>query len=406
MAVHESSAARARATAEPASPWAATSVLRWLAGVAPLAPAPASPSDWRRLVDRCATLRVLPQMFLRLNDSPGWIPPADAAEYSQRRLESLVRTTRGIQGGCRALQVLRAAGIPAVGFKGIAAVGWLHGGQPQRGVGDTDIAVPPERADAALDALVAAGYAPKVEGVRREDIVRFSRTSPGSAGNESLSLRGGDGGEIDVHWRLGGFDVAAMIADARMIRVLTDEVPLVRPGLGLLLAAHHSLRNDFVPDECLRDLLDASGWLRLLATDAGEATWTDREARRIGLDAALGAFEIILAENGLQPLRARPPIDASSALLAELFRAQCESGPLNTDLVYLCSLGPGWRLVKGLLTGGAGYVRAMRAMEAANREHQPGITGRLVRLASDAWRVRWSRWRSLRALARCKDRAC
>ena len=408
MAMHDGSVGHAGAASQagPPAAWAAPSLLRWLGGVAPLEPAPAGPSDWRRLADRCGALRVLPQMFRRLNDSPEWIPHADAQEYSRRRLESLVRTTRGIQGGCRALRVVRAAGVPAVGFKGIAAVGWLHGGQPQRGVGDTDIAVTPDRSDAALEALLAAGFTPKVAGMPREDIVRFSRTSPGSAGNESLSLCGDDGTEIDVHWRLGGFDVAAMIADARMIRVLGDDVPLVRPGLGLLLAAHHSLRNDFVPDECLRDLLDASGWLGLLAADAVEASWSDREARRLGLEAALGAFTIILAENGLQSPRARPPADAASALLAELFRAQCESGPLNTDLVYLCSLGPGWRLFTGLLTGGAGYVRAMRAMEAANREQQPGITGRLRRLAADAWAVRWSRWRSLRALARCKDRAC
>jgi len=397
---------RAATRAGPLVPWGVPSLLRWLAGVTPLVPAPEGPSDWRRLARQCARLRVLPQMFLRLNETPQWIPDADAPEYSQRRLESLVRTSRGIRGGCRALHALRAAGIPAVGFKGIAAVGWLHGGQPQRGVGDTDIAVPPERADAAIESLLTAGFVPKVAGIPRDDIVKFSRTSPGSAGNESLSLHDGDGGEIDVHWRLGGFDVAAMITDARMVRVLTDDVPLVRPGLGLLLATHHSLRNDFVPDECLRDLLDASGWLRLLAADPVEASWTDREARRTGLDAALGAFAIILADNGLIPLQARSPDGSASALLAELFRAQCESGPLNTDLVYVCSPRPAWRLVKGLLTGGAGYVRTMRAMEAANGEQQPGIVGRLRRLAADAWAVQWSRWRSLRALARCKDRAC
>lgn len=398
--------ARAAPQAGPPAPWGVPCLLRWLAGVTPLVPAPADSADWRRLAERCSTLRVQPQMFYRLNESPGWIPPADAREYSQRRLESLVRTSRGIQGGCRALHVLRSAGIAAVGFKGIAAVGWLHGGQPRRGVGDTDIAVPPDRADAAIESLLAAGFTPKVAGIPREDIVRFSRTSPGSAGNESLSLRGNDGSEIDVHWRLGRFDVAAMIADARLVRVLTDDLPLVRPGMGLLLAAHHSLRNDFVPDECLRDLLDASGWLRLLAADAGEAAWTDREARRTGLDAALGAFSIILAENGLYPPRTPPPIGSASALLADLFRAQCDSGPLNTDLVYVCSIRPGWRLLKGLLADGPGYVRVMRAMEAANREHQPGIVGRLRRLAADARAVQWRRWRSLRALARCKDRAC
>lgn len=394
-------------TGHPPSPaWKPIALLRWLAGVAPLDPSPKAEGEWRLLADRCAAIRVLPQMFLRQDAEPGSIPPADAREHARRRLDSVVRTSRVLQGGCRTLRILGSAGIPAVGFKGIAAVGWLHGGRPTRGIGDADIAVSPSRSAEAIEVLLAAGFHPTLAGIPHDEVVRFSRGSPGSAGNESLSLTTDEGVEVDLHWKLGAFDVDAMLADARRIRVLSDEVPLVRPGTGLLLTVHHSLRNDFVPDECIRDLLDAVGWLRILATDSVESAWTDQEARRIGLDAAIEAFALVLSRNGVNPMRPSCLAGTASTLLADLFLEQCDAGPLNTDLVYLCSLGPGWRLFRALIGGGAGYLRAMRAMEAANGESQQGIGERFRRLASDAWRVPPDRWRCLRELARCKNRVC
>lgn len=384
--------------------WTVPALLRWLSGSAPLVPELSPAAGWRALAHRCDALRILPQAMLRLASEAGSIPAADVSEFSARQIQATVKAGRALHFGCRALVSLRDAGIAAAGFKGIAAVGWLHGGQPSRGLGDADILVPASQATKALNVLQAAGYRSKVASISVAEAIAFARNSPGSAGNESISLVTDEGFEVDLHWRLGAFDVDAAVAEASPVRVLGAAVPLVRPGVGLLLSAHHALRNDFVPDEVIRDMLDASGWFRLLSADPAEAAWADREARRIGLDAACGACAAVLADAGLQGGRGVPPPGAPARALAELFSGQV-SHPMNTDLVYLCSLRPSLTLLSGLLRGGRGYLRAMRAVERAHGELQVPISARLTWLIADAWSLPWRRWRQLRALAAAKDRA-
>ncbi len=385
------------------SPWTATALLRWLAGAAPLDPPLSHELGWRALADRCDALRVLPQAMLRLTRGPDAVPGPDMTARSARRLEATVRTGRVLHFGCRALVALREAGIDAAGFKGIAAVGRLHGGQPTRGIGDVDIMVSQSQAKEALDALLSAGFRPKVAGLSADEVIAFARASPGSAGNESISLVTDGDFEVDLHWRLGAFDVNAALASASPVCVLGEEVPLVRPGLGLMLSAHHALRNDFVPDEVIRDLLDALGWFTLLSHDAAECAWTERESRRLGLDVACDACTAILADAGLLTSRGVPAPDSPARALADLFRDQ-SSAPMNTDLVYLCSLRPALTILRGVIHQGRGYLRAMHAVEHAHGEVQLPLHARLRCLISDAWSAPMQRWSQLRALAAAKDR--
>lgn len=250
--------------------WTAAALLRWLSGTAPLDPAPSGEGSWRSLADRCEKLRVLPQAMLRITSESHQLPQADRVAIAHRRIEATASCARRLHFGCRALASLHDAGIAAAGFKGIAAIGRLHQGQPARGIGDVDVLVSPVSATRAITVLNGAGFGSKVGGLSTEQVIAFARSSPGSAGNESISLVTAEGIEVDLHWKLGAFDVDAALAEASPIRVLGVPVPLVRPGLGLLLSAHHALRNDFVPDEVIRDLLDANGWLRLLAQDPAE----------------------------------------------------------------------------------------------------------------------------------------
>ena len=383
--------------------WTVPALLRWLAGVAPLDPPLSREHGWRALAGRCDALRVLPQAMLRLTDEPDAVPGPDMTALSARRLEATVRTGRVLHFGCRALVALRDAGIAAAGFKGIAAVGRLHAGQPTRGIGDVDILVSPREAHRAIDALMAAGFLPKVAGLDAREVIAFARTSPGSAGNESISLVTDGDFEVDLHWRLGAFDVDSALASASSARVLGEEVALVRPGLGLMLSAHHALRNDFVPDEVIRDLLDACGWFRLLSGDAEESAWTERESRRIGLDVACDACAAILADVGMPAGRSAPEDGAPARALANLFHDQVHR-PMNTDLVYLCSLRPALTVLRGLIAHGRGYLRAMRAVEHAHGEAQQPIHARLGRLIADASTAPRRRWSQLRALAAAKDR--
>lgn len=386
------------------SAWTATALLRWLAGTAPLDPPLSRELGWRALADRCDALRVLPQAMLRLTAEEPSLPESEAPERSRRRLEATVRTGRVLHFGCRALTALRDAGVAAAGFKGIAAIGRLHAGRPTRGIGDVDILVSPAEAKRALDALLAAGFHPKVAGLDAGEVIAFARTSPGSAGNESISLVTEGDFEVDLHWRLGAFDVDAALASASPVRVLGEEVPVVRPGLGLMLSAHHALRNDFVPDEVIRDLLDAHEWFRLLSRDAEESAWTERESRRTGLDVACDACAAILSDAGLPAGREAPARNSPARALADLFRDQ-SSAPMNTDLVYLCSLRPALTILKGLIGHGRGYLRAMRAMEEAHGDAQLSLHARMGRLIADASAAPRRRWSQLRALAAAKDRA-
>lgn len=385
------------------SPWTATALLRWLSGTAPLDPPLSRELRWQALADRCDALRVLPQAMLRLTAEEPSLPDSEALELSRRRLKATVRTGRVLHFGCRALMALRDAGVAAAGFKGIAAVGRLHAGRLTRGVGDVDILVSPLQASRALDALLAVGFRSKVSGLTTDEVIAFARASPGSAGNESISLVTEGNFDVDLHWRLGAFDVDGALASASPARVLGEDVPLVRPGLGLMLSAHHALRNDFVPDEVIRDLLDTLGWFRLLSKDAEESAWTDRESRRLGLDVACDACAEILVDSGLQTSRGAPAPGSPARALADLFRDQAHQ-PMNTDLVYLCSLRPGLTILKGMIGHGRGYLRAMHAVEHAHGEAQLPLHARLGRLIADAWSAPIRRWFQLRALAAAKDR--
>ena len=386
--------------------WAVPALLRWLAGAAPLDPPLSRSHPLRALAERCERLRVLPQAINRLSSDPeavGAMPPADVTELALRRVKATAESGRTLHFGCQALGALRDAGIAAAGFKGIAAVGHLHGGRPERGIGDVDVLVSPARAGRALEVLQSAGFRPKASSLTASESIAFARASPGSAGNESISLVTVDGIEVDLHWRLGVCDVEGALSDASCVRVLGHSVPLVRPGLGLLLSAHHALRNDFVPDEVIRDLLDVRGWLGMLSQDRKEAAWAEGEMRRIGLDVARDACAAILADLGVLTGHDAHAEGSRARALADLFRDQAVR-PMNTDLVYLCSMRPGLMVLRGLLRGGRGYLRAMRAIEQAHGDAQLPIRARLGRLAADACRSPWRRWAQLRALAAAKGR--
>jgi hypothetical protein len=384
--------------------WTATALLRWLSGTAPLDP-PLSPErSWRSLADRCEKLRVLPQAMVRTTSESDHLPQADRVAMAHRRIEATASCARRLHFGCRALASLRDAGIAAAGFKGIAAIGRLHQGQPSRGIGDVDVLVSSTSATRAITALQGAGFRSKVEGLSTEEVIAFARSSPGSAGNESISLVTAEGIEVDLHWKLGAFDVDAALAEASPIRVLGDTVSLVRPGLGLLLSAHHALRNDFVPDEVIRDLLDANGWFRLLAQDPAEAAWADREAKRTGLNVAVETCAAILVDSGVADRTEVPSPGSAARALADLFHDQL-ARPMNTDLAYLCSVRPGMAILAGLIRGGRRYLRAMRAVERAHGEASLPLHARLGRLISDAWSAPVRRWSQVRTLARAKDRA-
>ena len=378
----------------------ASALMAWLLNPAEATPLP--PEQWRRLLERSDALRIGPQVMQRLAMDPAAVPAADQHEFNRLRMKGFVATTQVLRAGCRALALLRSAGIRAAGFKGLATVGWLHAGRPERGMGDCDLLIESVDLQTSLSVLMGQGFQAIVQDVPLNELVEFVASSPGSAGNRAITLVSSDGFEIDLHWHLGGLDCAALIADARPRLVLGFNVLLVRPAVGLLLAVQHALRNDFAPDEVIRDLLDAAGWFAFLDGDPSEWAGMLQMVRRAGLSDALGAVALILQT--LQAWHGSLPSSARAQALADHWASQMDDRSINRDLLYLCSLRPGRQMLVGLMRSGGRYLRVMGAMEEAIGDQRRSLRRRLLQLVHAAWRTSWPEWKRLRALASLKAR--
>jgi hypothetical protein len=397
--IHSTGYAELNAMPATMAPVPAASILRWLSQASAEPPLP--PEQWLILLERCRALRVGPLAVHRLAADPRAGAAGLQVELDRYRKAMFFRTARVLGGGLRAIEALTAAGVPVAGFKGIAAIDWLQDGRPERDMADIDLLVSPAMAEAALAALAAVGFVLKVEGVSTAALRAFSRSSPGSGGNEAIALCDASGAEIDLHWKVGRVDVAEVINAAVLVPVLARRVPLVSSRQALLFSAQHALRNDFLPSVVVRDLLDAAGWFQRLADHPLEQRLALDEARQTGLEPALGAMACVLADFGIAGGEWLPPSPTTRAL-ADLFHAQNNGDPINRDLVYLCSPLSLLQIVRGLCFGGRSYLRTMRASEDANGQGGMTLRCRLWQLVRSVWSSPRGQWRRLRVLAAAK----
>jgi hypothetical protein len=182
--------------------------------------------------------------------------------------------------------------------------------------------------------------------------VSFVQNGPGFSGNKALALVARNQCDIDLHWRLGSapapeFRPEAIIA--RRVRAELFGTPLyvVSAADGLLLSAHHSMRNVFCPAEIARDLVDSHSWLVLLER-RGQLENVIQHALACGLAVQLLAMLLILvryemrgpALSALSMLEKRlnSEQNRSARALVDLFLLQLERGPLNRDLLDLFQL--------------------------------------------------------------------
>lgn len=362
---------------------------------------------WVPLFDLCQQWKLLAALEARLAALSIAPPEAERAELARRTQPAFVQTMLCVRAGVIALSALEAAGIRCAGFKGIAALGFLYPGLRSRTLQDTDVLIHPRDIEAALLVLEAAGLKRSPEGPLNQYIA-FLRNSPGTAGNEAVSLRDEKGAAVDLHWHLGILDVETLLAAAAPVTMLNRPLPLLGPGHAMLLSAHHALRNDFVPGDIARDICDFVHW-HILLERTGEWPAIAADAERWGLSAACGALALIVAEvRGVPP--PDPPIHLSRAdrdlarQLAAFYLHQLQNGPLNTDLAYVTSARPLLQVVSGLATGWTRYRDFMRHSEQANGEDSLPVHKRLWRLVRAAASLSPGQWRQVRALGRAKQR--
>jgi len=367
----------------------------------------ASLGEWPALFDLCGQWKLLAGLEARIAALGIALAEAERAELSRRTQPAFLQTMLCIRAGAIALSALDGAGIPCAGFKGLAALAYLYPGYRSRTLQDTDALIHPRDVEAALKVLEAAGFRRSPD-LPWDEYVAFLRNSPGTAGNEAVSLRDERGGCVDLHWHLGSLEVETLLAGARPAEVLNRPLPLMGPAHCMLLSVHHALRNDFVPGDIARDVCDFAHW-RPLLDKTGQWQALSADAERWGLSAACAALAQIVSDLGGER-DAEPPLALSRAAraaardLSAFYFHQLLAGPINTDLAYVASTRPLRQVAAGLAGGWKSYREFMRRSEESNGEVSLAVHERLWKLGKSVTALSSDEWRQVRALARAKDK--
>jgi len=366
----------------------------------------ASRGEWSAFFDLCGRWKLLAGLEARLSTLGIALPGPERSELARRTQPAFVQTMLCVRSGTIALAALDRAGVRCAGFKGLAALAYLYPGLRSRTLQDTDVLIHPRDVEAALKVLEESGFKRSPESPW-EEYVAFLRNSPGTAGNEAVSLRDERGGAVDLHWHLGTLDVETLLASADSVTMLNRPIPLMRAGHCMLLSVHHALRNDFVPADIARDVTDFAHWQELLQE---KQQWQSlsADASQWGLTAACAALAQIVAQlrdiqNVEPPLPLTRSDRALAKQLADLYFRQLLVGEINTDLTYVTRTRPVAQIVTGLASGWNSYRDQMRRSEESNGEVTMPVHARVWRLAKAMAGLSPSGWRQVRALARAKD---
>lgn len=363
-----------------------------------------SASGWTNLIDLCRRWKSLPQLRTRLAECGIRLPDESRVELQRLLTQSFVHTTNCIKGGTEAMEVLEARGIACAAFKGLASIAYLYPGAAHRTIQDVDILIREKDLQRSLETLEASGYKRSIEG-SLDDYIAFVRNSPGSAGNEALSLTNGRGAPIDLHWKLGRLDTETLLGGRRRMTPMSGTVPVISPKHSILLTVHHALRNDFVADEMVRDLVDFSAWVGLHGKEEHPDLLPAAElwgltGPVLGMDRILSRMRNI--SSVIPEAEAKPSDRRIAADLAELYFHQLEFGALNTDLIYLAAPRPAFQIMAGAASGWTRYRAMMKGMESINGEGST-LGERFRKFVGSAVRLPSTRWRQIRSLAAAKQ---
>lgn len=192
--------------------------------------------DWQA-VARFAAEQELTALVARALPSEG-IPDAVRSALDVAVREAAVAALAGARQLVELSQVLQAAGVRAVAYKGPALASDVHGELGARRFSDLDILVSECDRERARAALVAAGYA-SPHGYSRREEAFFSRWEG------VTQLTRADECPLELHWRCqsprygGPQDPADIVARARPCALGGGTVLVPSPeDLGLLLALH------------------------------------------------------------------------------------------------------------------------------------------------------------------------
>ncbi len=335
--------------------------------------------QWPDAVALARSWKVTPRVLARVRELSAEPPAAVSASLRHAFMQAYGSSAQRARQAIVALDVLGAAGIPVVAFKGVATMALLYGDPRERTIYDADLLVLPDHFTAAVRCLEQGGYT-RQGSETLDQYADFVGNAPGFAGNKAITLFGAGGCEIDLHWDLGGLgiDPQAMLGRARRAALLGSMIPVADPADGFLLTVHHAIRENLAIDSVARDLLDIRLWCERLREEPDAVM--DRFAEA-GYQAPALAVTSLLAEydpaGAAAVFAARwmqstgPAEQRSAARLRELFRHQLEHGRLEKDVFYLVHSRPWRQILRGLGTDWSGYRNSMETVEAQLGQQRP-----------------------------------
>ena len=368
---------------------------------------------WRSLIDVALVWKALPALKKRLSALKVELDSTTLAHLRRLSAVTVLRSSTVARRGVEAIELLVQAGVPVAAFKGLAAMAFQGS---SRTLQDVDILISRQTLASAVLALEAKGYR-RATSASIDQYVEFVHNSPGFSGNEAIVLTAPGGGDVDLHWRVGPkksarFESAGLLTRSRQRTLDGRRIPVLDTIDLLLLTVHHAVRNNFVPDDTIRDLMDVQAWLDSLERDrlmhqvveaAEEATLLAPMTAMAAIVARLRTGEAMSVAAQALAGATRVKEGRTTRSLENLFFSQLRNGPLNPDIIYLTGTRPLVKILAGGLSGWPKYRQRMRELEMRKDGAPVPLVRRLIQLWKSVVGLSAGEWSHLRTLARLKN---
>lgn len=313
--------------------------------------------QWSQALKLSFDWRVTPQFWQRIQDLSIELPESTRKEIAGLCRIVSIKSTTAAHRSSQVLAHLAAADIPAIAFKGIGVMASLYAKPSDRMVGDLDLLICPTHLEATCKSLDSIGFKPVVSGDLTDYLAYLEHRT--RQDNLFLIFKDSSGFEIDLHWGLkaiGGypFPVSKVIKRATYSHLLGQTIAVASPIDAMLLATHHSIRDDFAPPSSVKDLCDLQAWWGK-SQDWSVAALA-HQAKQVGLLVPLLALWRVLAEynstgaaaKGVQAIQTLLPSTEQEQAhhLALLFHWQLYGEAINRDVLHSLNLTTLARFIK------------------------------------------------------------